>query len=607
MTSVKGGATSPRLGAGAAALAAQAATSSVRPEHMVIPADQRTAFSYETLARSYDGSDGQRFPDGWSGHVLSADEAVMKVAMSNPQAIQYMQLVEMQKSYQSLRSQYQTGGATQFQRSLASTNLGTGYEDGTALATLNLDATMTSVLFEQQHLVLWNWLNRVPSINTLYQWTERTGYGSQRGGIGFAQGGVPATGLAAWTRNQAQVCFFGVRRGITDVEAQAGLLGGLMVDPVQEEDKDGAFQLLGRAETNFLWGDPAVTDDNGNVVNYPGIFVQMTDTTGNYAKGNAPFGFNVYDLQGRYLNFTDLNSYAATLYQAGKLSTFVNLRMFLTPQTLEDLSNLRQFVDRRAMADRIPDGPEGYGYVTGAPIPGHATNFGFIPFTASIFLFEVPNGQAITSGPPEQGAPPVPTLAGSAGAPAGGVTSHFVASNGLGQSDAGTYYYWAASVNDEGESFASGTTTNGDGTFASNTSGVAVAVAVGQVVTLTITPGTSNGAKTTQYRLYRGVVNDLTDSATTIIGHVAVSPNNLPASTSFVDNNSQRSGTSVALILDRTPVNMCVAQMAPLTKYPLAIVQTKVEWLLLLYHVLVVKARQRQILIRNIGRFSPAI
>src|SRR5271167_673029 len=35
----------------------------------------------------------------------------------------------------------------------------------------NLDATMTSVLFNKRHLKLYNSIPRIPSAQTLYQWT----------------------------------------------------------------------------------------------------------------------------------------------------------------------------------------------------------------------------------------------------------------------------------------------------------------------------------------------------------------------------------------------------------------------------------------------------
>lgn len=589
-------------------------TSALKPGVWDLPMEERNVVSYEALARSWKNQDGQVVRP--QDRMLSGDEAAyMHILFKNPNIGAWNQL---QKSYSLMRQSFLNGRAMDFERALASTNLGAGYADGNAMATLNLDTTMTSVLYDNQHLVLWNWLNRVPSINPLYQWTERDQYGSIRGGFAFAQGGVPATGIGAWTRNQAEVCFFGVRRGITDVEAQSGLLGGVMVDPVQEEDRDGAFQLLGLAENNFSFADPTVTDNYGNTVNYPGLIMQMVDggslnyqyfgpnaLNGQQHYGRAPAGVGVTDLQGKYLEFGDINNSASSLYNQGKLGSFANLRMFASPNTLTDLSNLRAFTERRLLGPEIPTGRSGMGYVTGEPIPSYASPFGIIPFTASIFLQEVPNGQPIQNGTSDALAPAQPTFTASASSTLPtGVTSTFVASNGLGESDAGTYYYWVSAANDNGESAPVGTAAASSTT--PDPDGLAVTVDVGQVVTLTITPGASNGNVLTRFRIYRGTYNSINDPNTQIIGHIAVNPNS-PAAQTWYDNNSTRNGTSIALILERTPNNLALAQLAPMTKYPLAIVETKVEWLLLLYHVLVIKARQRAWLFLNVGRFLPYV
>ncbi len=590
-------------------------TSALKPGVWDLPMEERNVVSYEALARSWKNQDNQVVRP--QDRMMSGDEAAyMNILFKNPNIGAWNQL---QKSYSLMRQSFLNGRALDFERALASTNLGAGYADGNAMATLNLDTTMTSVLYDNQHLVLWNWLNRVPSINPLYQWTERDQYGSIRGGFAFAQGGVPATGIGAWTRNQAQVCFFGVRRGITDVEAQSGLLGGVMVDPVQEEDRDGAFQLLGLAENNFSFADPTVTDNYGNTVNYPGLIMQMIDggplnyqyfgpnaLNGQQHFGRAAAGVGVTDLQGKYLEFGDINNSSSSLYNQGKLGSFANLRMFASPNTLTDLSNLRAFTERRLLGPEIPTGRSGMGFVTGEPIPSYASPFGVIPFTASIFLQEVPNGQPIQNGNSDALAPAQPTFTATAQStlPTGVTDSYFVASNGLGESDAATYYYWVSAANDNGESAPVGTVAASSTT--PDVDGVAVAVDVGQVVTLTITPGSSNGNVLTRFRVYRGTYNSINDPNTQIIGHIAVNPNS-PAAQSWYDNNSTRNGTSIALILERTPNNMALAQLAPMTKYPLAIVETKVEWLLLLYHVLVIKARQRAWLFLNVGRFLPYV
>ena len=59
--------------------------------------------------------------------------------------------------------------------------------------------------------------------------------------------------------------------------------------------------------------------------------------------------------------------------------------------------------------------------------------------------------------------------------------------------------------------------------------------------------------------------------------------------------------TNLAPLLCRNPADLVVAQMSPLLKMPLAPVSTTFEYLLLLYHTLVVKAPERQIIFKNVG------
>src|SRR5690606_33259977 len=99
--------------------------------------------------------------------------------------------------------------------------------------------TMTSVLFDNSHLVLFSWLNKVPSIQPLYQWNRRQLYGSHRGSPGFREGGTPKGGQSRWSRQTATVRYMGVRRGITHQMLQTGAMGGSQIDPVTEENTNG--------------------------------------------------------------------------------------------------------------------------------------------------------------------------------------------------------------------------------------------------------------------------------------------------------------------------------------------------------------------------------
>ncbi len=478
-------------------------------------------------------------------------------------------------------------------KAMATQNIGGDYGDATPLRLQNLDATMTSVLFEEQHFVKWNWLERVPSIQPYYEWNDRLAYGSIRGSAAFVEGGTPQGGTAQFSRNGIYVRYFGVRRGITHQMALTGQLGGSQVDPVEEENRDGAMELLGFMERNFVWGNHLITDNEGNTVNYDGFVkalengVQFVGTSQTNTMPNGyQAGMNVLDMQGQYFDFSLYEGIGRRMAQRGFVTSFRNMRSFMTPTVLEDLARLRLTTEFKQLVAVNPE----RGYVPGVPLAGYQSNFGFIPFTYDLFLNRAGmTDQPVDTADQQSPAPPVASSAPAAAAPGTGVTSNFLADTKAGVSDAGTYYYWASANNDSGESLP---------IYMGS-----VSVAAGQVVNMTIGAGSSNGNPVTAFRIYRGVTDNMYDDQTGCIEEV---PAYNQSTVVFTDTNTWRPKTGMILLIDRTPSNVAIAQMAPMLKWPLAITSTTVEWLILLYNALVVKAPQRCFLVKNIGRLNTA-
>jgi hypothetical protein len=73
--------------------------------------------------------------------------------------------------------------------------------------------------------------------------------------------------------------------------------------------------------------------------------------------------------------------------------------------------------------------------------------------------------------------------------------------------------------------------------------------------------------------------------------------------TSELYNNFMPS-TNIAPLICRNSADICIAQMSPLLKMPLAPVSTTFEYLLLLYHTLVLKAPERQFIFKNVGKLN---
>jgi hypothetical protein len=436
-----------------------------------------------------------------------------------------------------------------------------GYGDGTAFVLQNLDSIMTSVLYMEEQLVKQRFIERVPSINPIYQWNRRNQYGSARGALGFAEGGIGPVGIGSWTRNTAPVKFFGVQRGTTVISQIAGALGGMFDDPVAEEEYDGTMQLLGSVERSLIWGDSTITDAQGNQIFYDGFYRVL--------KNSAYANTNIIDMHGKPMNF-DVIAEIAALFAKRYVTTSRNVGAFLAPDTLATLTLMKTQAERRGLGiDPAVDG----GYVAGTPLRGYDTQIGFIPFIQDVFTEAVPGKTPLTTadaGSPAQ----VSTVTISAASPSAGQTSNWL------NSDAGTVYYTIGSFNANGESVGKLITTG-------------VQVNPGQVVNITITnvPGAYG------YRIYRGT--QPTGSDAMWIGEVAAGTG---ATCTFVDDNSIMPGTDVALFVERSPANLVIAQMAPLLKLPLAIQNTTIPFGLLYLHTLAVKAPERQFLVVNIGK-----
>jgi hypothetical protein len=476
-----------------------------------------------------------------------------------------------------------------------------------ALRLENLDATMTSVLFREEHLKLFNWLPKVPSQNAYYEWNRRSRYGSSRGFAGFGEGGAPQGTLGEWRRNGTYVKYLGTRGGVTHQVALAGQLGGMQVDPVSEENHRATMDLLERIERASLWGGEAILDKTGKAANYDGIFRQLV------AKRPA----NVIDLRGRHLTLDDLGNVAFRLYQEGKVSNYRDVRQFMSGSTLEDVSKLRYstiiadngMVVRDVSADRrnMQGGPNTPAYV-GGPIAGFTSNFGVIPFEPSIFMEEVEGGVPLSLVPGNPGADanaPARVNAGTALTIRGsatlntegvnpeaatGMPTNFTAATA-------TYYYAVAAVNDAGEALP-------------NTTSAAVTVTTGQAVRLRIPRVTGSGlSQARAYRIYRGTRADGTD-----LQFVGTQPDHGAdgngTCVDFVDKNGSAdslgimAGTQQSFVLHRGTADLCIAQMSPLIKWPLPVFETTAEFLLLLYHTIVLKAEERQFMFKNIGRLN---
>lgn len=463
------------------------------------------------------------------------------------------------------------------------TTAGTTFSDSGPLRLQNLDATMTSVLYTEQYIKLYNFLTKTPSPQPYYEWNRRRGYGSSRGSTGFAEGGVPKGGVSSFERNGIYNKYKGTRRGITHQLSLTGQMMGTQIDPVAEENRNGTLALLENIERDLMFGQEAILDEAGNKVNWDGILAQMDSTYGTASLGYAP---HVIDKAGAPMSFGDFDDISESLYKNGFVSNFEqDLHCFVSPQVLTDLTKIKietgtipasatfgsasssttgQNVDRRLLPGQQS------GYTTGMPLRGHNTNFGFLQFDPWIFGERVkgdsPLATAESAGPATSG---VVTGSGSVSGQSKWTTAQA----------AGNHFYKIAAFNDSGEGAASAAS-------------AAITLNAAEVITLTF-PAAPSGTPT-GWRVYR--TDGVTGGTYRWIMDVPI------ASATAVDRNNKIPGTGYVFVLNKNPETMVVSQMTPLIRYPLAIVTTTVEWLLLLYLVPVLKAGERIAIFKNVGR-----
>ena len=516
------------------------------------------------------------------------------------------------------------------------------YEAGnlSALRLENLDNTMTSVLATAEHLKIFRWIHKEPSKQPFYQWNRRESYGSTRGFFGFAEGGLPNGGKGQWSRNGAYVKFLGTKGGVTHPAVLTNILGGMSVDPVAEDQLGRTMDFMQRIERAILYGDEGILDNSGVDSNYDGLMKLLTKQRSK----------NVIDMKGAPLTMDGLANIASRLVSEGKLLSFADVTLFMSPQNIEDFSKLRYStvlgsgnaisgpgttVDRSDITSSARN-----NLLAGLSIVGQSTSFGIIPFEWSIFTEPVEGGTLLTVG--DSGAPSAPTTfsatyggsastdlaaltadtidgIGNVAANAGSIFPAGVAvnigtfaspgssfpTNALGSTDV-AYWYRISSVNDIGESAA---------TYAS--SSAVSPTGSTQEVRIRFPRVTGSGlTQARAYRVYRAEVvigGSLPDTSSTLWQYVGYVPDSNGGGTrqEFTDRNGAsslynniRPGTNIAPLLCRNSADLCVAQMSPLLKMPLAPVSTTFEYLLLLYHTLVLKAPERQFIFKNVGKLN---
>lgn len=428
----------------------------------------------------------------------------------------------------------------------AGSNAALGFADGSALIPQSLETTLQVISFEMKELKLWNSIAKQPAYALFEEFDVLRRYGSDELGW-MNEGALPAEDDSEYAREVAQVKFLGTTRSVTHVMQLVRTIDG--VDPIIErEDRNGTMQLLRTLETGMFFGD-----DRVEPLSIKGFF-QVVDE-------RAPK--NIIDVRGRPITdvtLMDLDNASADRY--GRID-----RVYMSNRQKNNLSQILQ-APKQTFTDRM-----------GATVPmGMVVN----EFYGNNSSFALESHQFIRESqePPQTFSPfapaaPVVTVVG--GAPRARTALEEAQQLDRGFSlAAGTYTYQVHAVNEKGEGLGANTG--------------AIAVDAGDVVELSW-PNVVGAAK---YRIYRatngGRLKKLTD-----VGRGA------GATTGFVDLGRWIEGTSMAFAMMEGPSGFAWKQLAPLMKLPLATLDTRTRWAILLYGVLQVYQPLKQFVLINVG------
>lgn len=415
--------------------------------------------------------------------------------------------------------------------------------DGFALRTESLDQTLRNVTYRMKHIRLWKLLAKAQAYNTVEEWNQIQEYGQALGNF-ISEGALPRADDASYERKFAQVKFLGVTRAVTHVMS---LVRAAHAPAIAQETISGTMALLRSVEDALFYGDSSLDSRQ-----WDGFVKQIEDETP---------ADNIRDLRGAVLTEADLEEGGVTMGDAPNYGTPTHL--LLNPRAKSQA--LRSFYSqaRYPLLDKPTTG------TIGLDVARFTTSMGDVNFVADTFINL---GLRVQPSASLGTAPAAPSFSVQ---PAAAAVSNplFIAG------DAGDYRYAIVGVGSDGK------------TAAVQDSG-AVTVAAGDEVTMTL----ASGSDVLFYEIYRTKVNAAAGTGQ-LIARVARSG----ATQVFTDSNATLPGTTIAIMFQMDSEAVTFRQLSPMTRVPLATIDSSVRWMQLLYGVPVLHTPGKIYMFKNVA------
>lgn len=412
----------------------------------------------------------------------------------------------------------------------------------------SLEATITSLIWTEDHLKLLKKLKKHQATNTVHQFIRLLEHGHDLPPF-VGEGLIPdLESDPNWERVFARLRI-AVRLGrVTDIAGLVKIVG-TAPNMIAEANKRVSLSLLGSVEDSLFFGNSAI-----NPLGWDGLVTQIL--------ANSPEEC-IFDLRGEHLTPEMIDEGVATvLDNAGAIDSVWmanGVRMALG-----------QIGGDKLKLERPTGTADSGGTQVGLAANAAITVGGNVPFETSYFLQAKKGPKAAGVGAADK--PAQPTISNLAAAGSG---SQFAAG------DAGSYWYVAVAVGATGKSIPS--------------AAVQVAVLAGQNVSLDLTDGAVGNV--IYYELFR---SDKDGAADTIkkVGEVRWTG----APTPWTDTNDTIPGMTYSFGLSFRPEDLEFAQLGmPAVRVPLAKIDLSDRFAIVLIGALLLKAPTKILLFRNVN------
>ena len=434
-----------------------------------------------------------------------------------------------------------------------------GAAGGQALTRQSLDAVLATTTLSMADIKLWKMLPKVAANSTVEQYVELAAYGQNIENGFMAEIDTPNNSDATYVPRYELLKTLGVRCGVSFIAMQTKNI----VDLAAEAARTGTMDLLRKTERSLWYGDPTKSP-----LQWQGLIPKIL------ARSPAA---NIIDCRGLPLDQEFLLQGTTVIADAPNYGVATHL--FVNTRAKGDIA--RGFLNTQRTV--VTQGNNSDAITIGLNPTQFASTSGMVQFVDTPFLDNGGNPTLGAVGDPSL-APPVPVIstAALAGAPGAGVESKFTAA------DAGAYTYVVQASNSNGFSAPIAL------------SAAAIQVAAGQVVTFGITAGAGN--VTEHFKLYR---TPLAGGAPVLIQKISnLDANNIPQAGVQVlalDYNDKLPGSYDAVMMQFDVETVRFLQLGSLTRVPLAIVQTAMQWMLLMTGAPSLRAPNRAVLFKNVG------